>query len=733
MRGPATDETDRVADVPDRDSVLTPPVADRRPVERTHHGDTFVDPYEWLRDKENPEVISLLEAENAYAEGQTAHLASLRASLFDDYKARTQETDLSVPSYETHTTGQAYWYYSRTIEGKDYPLWCRVPASSQDEVPDLTGGSLPGEQVMLDGNVEAEGEKFFSLGALEVSPDGSRLLWAVDNSGDERYDVKLRQLADGSTTSIQRGIAANVTFGNDEWLFYTTVDEAWRPHQVWRHRLGSDPASDALVHQEDDERFWLWVGTSRDRSWVVLTLGSKLTGEARLVPTADPTATPRLVTPRREGLDYQVEATAERLWIIHNDRHPDFELACAPISDGEVAAPFDTWVSVLEPRPGERISEVEAYADHVVVEGRREGLPAVWIAPASDPASAEPLAFEEPLYEVSSSAHADFTTDRIRLNYTSMVTPHQVREVRLDTGVQTVLKQTPVLDHPRFGPYNPADYVQERAWATAGDGTRIPLSIVRRATTPVDASAPLVLYGYGSYEASMPIRFSVPRLSLLDHGFIYVITHIRGGGEMGRAWYEEGKLLAKTNTFTDFVDSARWLVDNGWTSPDRMVAEGGSAGGLLMGAVANLAPELFAGVHAAVPFVDALTTILNPDLPLTVTEWEEWGNPLEDAEVYAYMKSYSPYENLREVAYPAILATTGLNDTRVYYVEPLKWVQELRRTSHWGGQNPILLRTEMVAGHAGVTGRYEKWRELAWEMAWIIDRGGRGRAEGVQS
>ena len=302
------------------------------------------------------------------------------------------------------------------------------------------------------------------------------------------------------------------------------------------------------------------------------------------------------------------------------------------------------------------------------------------------------------------------------------MTPAQVREVRFDTREQTVLKQTPVLDHPEHGPYRAEDYVQERAWATATDGTRIPLSIVRRADTPVDGTAPTLLYAYGSYEISMPTRFSIPRLSLLDRGFIHVTAHIRGGGELGRHWYDAGKMLNKRNTFTDFVDSARWLVDNGWTQPDRLVAEGGSAGGLLMGAVANLAPELFAGIHAAVPFVDALTTILNPDLPLTVTEWEEWGDPLHDPEVYAYMKSYAPYENVREVAYPAILATTGLNDTRVYYVEPAKWVQQLRRSAAQAADRPILLRTEMVAGHAGVTGRYDKWREQAWELAWLVDR-----------
>lgn len=703
-----------------------PPIADRRPSERTHHGDTVVDNYEWLRDKANPEVISHLEAENAYTEALTAHLADLRDELFNDYKSRTQETDLSVPTYETHSTGEAFWYYTRTVEGKDYPLWCRVPASDRDSIPDLSGGgALPGEQVILDGNAEAEGKQFFSLGSLEVSPDGSLLMWATDNSGDERYDVQLRVLATGETFAAQQGVAGNVTWADDQTLFYTRVDEAWRPHQVWRHTLRSDVEQDVLVLQEDDERFWTWVSVSRDRAWVVLHLGSKLTGEARLVPVSDLAAAPRVVATRREGLDYDVEATAERLWIVHNRQHADFEVAVADLDrlpdEGELA-PVETWRQVLAPEPGTRFTDVEAYRDHVVVSGRRAGLSALWTAPADAPESAVALEFDEPVHEVSSQAEADFQTDRFRVNYTSLVTPPQVREVRFGDHSQTVLKQTPVLDHPQHGPYRSEDYVQERLWATAGDGTRIPLSMVRRADTPVDGSAPLVLYGYGSYEISIPPRFSTQRLSLLDHGIIYVIAHIRGGGELGRAWYDQGKLTHKKNSFTDFVDAGRWLVEQGWTRPDRMAAMGGSAGGLLMGAVANLAPDLFCAIHAAVPFVDALTTILDPDLPLTVTEWEEWGDPLHDPQVYAYMKGYTPYENIRPVAYPAILATTGLNDTRVYYVEPAKWVARLRAEAELSPDRPVLMRTEMVAGHAGVTGRYEKWREQAFEMAWLIDR-----------
>ncbi|MGA4507611.1 S9 family peptidase [Propionibacteriaceae bacterium G1746] len=706
------------------------PVADRRPIERSHHGDVVLDPYEWLREKSNPDVIAHLETENRYTEAMTQHLAGLRDDLFNDYKTRTLETDLSVPTWQTHTSGVTYWYYTRTIEGKEYPIWCRVPATDRDQVPDLALDSpVDGEQVLLDGNVEAEGKQFFSLGALETSPDGQLLMWATDNAGDERYDVFLRDLATGQTTALQRGVAGNVTWANDKVLLYSRVDEAWRPFQVWRHTLGTDVADDQLVFQEDDERFWTWVSVSRDRSWIVLHVGSKLTGEAWLVPAEAPDAAPRVVSPRTEGLDYDVEVSAERIWVTHNRVHADFEVAVVDLDQADLAAgaagplaPVDAWRPVLTPEHGTRFTDVDAYASHVVIEGRRDGLPAIWLAPSDAPADAAPLVFDEPVHEVSAQAEADWDTDRIRVDFTSMVTPPQVREVRFATGEQRVLKQTPVLDHPEHGPYRSGDYVQERVWASAVDGTRIPLSIVRHRDTPVDGTAPLVLYGYGSYEISVPARFSIQRLSLLDHGIIYAIAHIRGGGEMGRAWYEQGKLLQKVNTFTDFVAAGRWLVAEGYTSPDRMGAVGGSAGGLLMGAVANIAPDLFCAIHAAVPFVDALTTILDPDLPLTVTEWEEWGDPLHSAEVYAYMKTYTPYENIGRVAYPAILATTGLNDTRVYYVEPAKWVARLRAEAALDPARPVLMRTEMVAGHAGVTGRYEKWREAAFEMAWLIDR-----------
>lgn len=704
----------------------TAPVAERRPTRREHHGDVFVDHYEWLRDTADPAVLAHLEAENAHTEALTAHLEGLRTEVFDAIVARTQLTDLSVPEYVTHSDGQPYWYYARTVEGRDYPIWCRVPASDRDHRPDPSEEPTH-EQVLLDGNLEAAGREFFSLGAFSVSPDGATLAFSVDDSGDERFDLSLRTIATGENTGpLLTGIAHGIAWAGDTHLIYQRVDEAWRPWQVWRHELGKDPATDALVLEEPDERYWVGAHESRDRRWIVIANGSKLTAEWLLVPADQPASVPRPVARRRDDFDYSVEVGDGELFIVHNATSADFQVSRAVLDwsrDGDELAPKSTWTDLLGPLEGVRYTDVDAYAGHLVVSLRRDGLAGVDVL---GPQGLTPVPFADAVHEASPRSGDDFETDRIRISYTSLTTPASVLEYRFDTGELTTLKVTPVLDHPIHGPYRRDDYVEERQWVRAGDGTMVPLSIVRHRDTPIDGNAPCLLYGYGSYEVCIPPSFSIPRLSLLDHGFVFVIAHIRGGGEMGRHWYDQGKLTAKHNTFTDFVDAAQWLVEHRYTSPDGLVAEGRSAGGLLIGAVANLAPELFRAVHAGVAFVDALTTILDPSLPLTVTEWEEWGDPLHDPEVYAYMKSYTPYENIRPVRYPSVLATTGLNDTRVDVVEPTKWVQELRHTTLTDPERPVLQRTEMVAGHAGVTGRYEKWREIAFELAWIIDCGIRG-------
>jgi oligopeptidase B len=480
-----------------------------------------------------------------------------------------------------------------------------------------------------------------------------------------------------------------------------------------------------LVYEEHDERFWLGVELSRSEKYIEIALGSKITSEARLLRADRPTEEFALVKARQTGVEYSVDHWAhpsdpdrDVLLVVHNSAGKEnFELATAPITEP------GSWTPLIAHDPAVRILDAEAFAGHFVLEYRRDGLTGLAVHPIDDgvpSAKGTPIAFDEPIYSVGTGANPEYATDRVRLGYGSMVTPSSVYDYEIKTGQLTLLKQQPVL-----GDFDPAQYEQRRVWATAEDGTRVPISVVHRRGVQADGTAPCLLYGYGSYEASMDPYFSVARLSLLDRGFVFAIAHVRGGGEMGRYWYDQGKLLHKKNTFTDFVASGRALVEQGWAAADRLIARGGSAGGLLMGAIANLAPELWAGVLAEVPFVDALNTILDPTLPLTVMEWDEWGNPLESAEVYRYMKEYSPYENVQAVTYPRILVRTSMNDTRVGYHEPAKWVARLRATAVNGAGSDLLLKTEIEsAGHGGKSGRYDSWHEEAFALAWICTTAG---------
>ncbi|MEW2383716.1 S9 family peptidase [Micromonospora sp. NPDC047707] len=690
------------------------PVAKQVPTDRTHHGDTVVDEYAWLAVKDDPETIAYLTAENAYTEKRTTHLADLRGQLFEETRRRTQETDLSVPARKG-----GYWYYTRTVEGQQYGVHCRRAVRDDETDPpiSLDGAPLDGEEVLLDGNLLAEGHDFFALGAFDVSPDGRWLAYSTDFSGDERFTLRVKDLTTGELLPDE----VPDTFYGTAWsadasvLFYVTVDDAWRPNRVWRHTLGTPSSEDAVAHQEDDERFWVGVELTRSEKFVVIDIHSKVTSEVLVIPAGNPTGTPASVAPRRQGVEYTVEHHGHRFLILHNDGAEDFALAYTSAD-----APGD-WVPLIEHSPGTRLEAVDAFENHLVVTLRTNGLTGLRVLPigGGDPHDIE---FPEPLYSVGLGSNPEYRTRQVRLGYTSLVTPDSVYDYDLVTRQMTLRRQKPVLPGPDGRPYDATAYEQHRDWALADDGTRVPISLVCRAGTPRDGSAPCLIYGYGSYEASMDPWFSVARLSLLDRGVVFAVAHIRGGGELGRRWYDQGKLLAKKNTFTDFVACARHLVKAGWTAGDRLVARGASAGGLLMGAVANLAPDAFAGIVAQVPFVDALTSILDPSLPLTVTEWEEWGNPLDDPEVYAYMKSYTPYENVRAVDYPAILAVTSLNDTRVLYHEPAKWIARLRATAP---QGDYLLKTEMGAGHGGPSGRYDAWREEAFVNAWILDRLGR--------
>jgi oligopeptidase B len=689
-----------------------PPIAKRIEHRREHHGDVFVDPYEWLRDKSDPAVIEHLEAENAYTEQITDHLAPLRQKIFDEIKARTKETDLSVPVRRND-----WWYYTRSFEGKQYSVHCRCPITHPDDwtPPQFDEHTeVPGEQILLDENVLAEGHDYFALGAASVSVDAHTLAYSVDVLGDERYTLRFKDLRTGQLYDDEIvGIGAGATWAADNrTVYYTTVDDAWRPDTVWRHRVGAGLPAEKVYH-EPDEKFWLAVGRTRSDKYVFIAAGSAVTSEIRYADATDGHAEFLPVWPRREGVEYSVEHAVvggeDRFLILHNDGAENFTLVEAPVSDPTATR------TLIEHRDDVRLDAVDAFVGHLVVSYRSEALPRIQLWPLyadGEYGRPEDFTFESELMSAGLSGNPNWDSPKLRIGATSFVTPVRIYDVDLATGERTLLREQPVL-----GDYRPEDYVERRDWATATDGARIPVSIIHR--VGLQFPAPTLLYGYGAYESCEDPRFSIARLSLLDRGMVFAIAHVRGGGELGRPWYEHGKLLEKANTFTDFVAVAAHLIKSDVTRPENLVALGGSAGGLLIGAVANMAPQLFAGFLAQVPFVDALTTILDPSLPLTVTEWDEWGNPLADENVYHYMKSYSPYENVGAKDYPPILAMTSLNDTRVYYVEPAKWVAALRYMKT--DAHPVLLKTEMSAGHGGISGRYERWKEAAFQYAWLLD------------
>jgi oligopeptidase B len=706
---------------------MQPPVADKRPTSTEIHGHHRTDDYEWLREKDSPEVTAYLEAENAYTQERTAHLADLRQSIFDEIKARTLETDLSVP-----TRNRGYWYYGRSFAGKEYGASCRVPVAAvsdsgeddwtpprpaEDTDPDQP--ALPGEEVLLDLDALAEGHEFFSVGGSAVSPDGTLLTYSTDVVGDERYTIRVKDLATGDLRADEIvGALGGATWDRaGENFYYTTIDDAWRADKIWRHRLGTTQADDELVHHETDGRFWVGVGRTRSDRFLVIASGSKTTSEYRFLDADSPDDGWRVFAERREGLEYSLDHAVlggeDTFLVLHNHTGPDFELGTAPIAP----TPAEDWEPLVAHDPAVRLEDVDAFAGHFVLHQRSQGLTQLRILELDEKGVGDDylVEFDQEVYTVGSAGNPGFHQPVVRLGYTSMAVPSSVYDYDVRSRALTLLRRAPVL-----GGYDPDDYEEHRLWATADDGELVPISIVARRgrTGPV----PALLYGYGAYETSIDPYFSIARLSLLDRGGAFAIAHVRGGGEMGRRWYDDGKLFAKQNSFSDFIACARHLIDAGWTTPDTLVAEGASAGGLLMGAITNQAPDLFAGVVAGVPFVDALTTMLDATLPLTVTEYDEWGNPEADPAVYDYMAGYAPYDNVAATDYPPILAETSLNDTRVLYVEPAKWVAKLRATAV--GRRDVLLRTEMSAGHGGVSGRYKSWHDRAFSLAWILDRMG---------
>jgi oligopeptidase B len=678
-------------------------------------------------------VLTYLEAENAYLEETLAPLAGLRESLFEEMKARILETDMSVPARQG-----PWWYYGRTEEGKSYGIHCRRPAGAADQLPPA-GEPGAEEQILLDENRLAEGHEYFSVGTAVVSPDHGVLAYGTDTKGDERYDLHFEVLSPGGHGVSAPEVVPETGYGlawssDSAVVFYVRYDDAMRPFQLWRHQLGGDPSADSLVLQEDDRRFSMGTGRTRDGAFVLVALHSTNSTEWLALPADDPTGEPRVVMPRREGLEYAVDHLAglggQPGWfvVLTNEDAKDFRVLAAPDTALGTSA---EWREIVRHRPGVRIEDVEAFAGALVLSERAAAETLVRILPlaaaagsSGDPLGGDLLAASwiVPSTESPSSTWLGLNPEpelrSLRFGRTSMVTPSAVLQITLDTRAETLLKQEPVL-----GDFDPALYVTSRQWATAGDGAQVPISLVHR--RDLTWPAPCLLYGYGAYEISIDPAFSHHRLSLLDRGLVFAIAHVRGGGELGRSWYEDGRMEHKTNTFGDFIACARHLVAEGIARPDALAGRGGSAGGLLIGAVANTAPELFAALVAQVPFVDIVTTMLDDELPLTVGEWEEWGNPLADRDAYFEMLSYSPYDNVSGVnedgsrrTYPDLLVTTGLNDPRVSYWEPAKWVAKLRTVSP---TTKVLLKTELGAGHGGPSGRYDAWKEEALVFAFLLD------------
>ena len=674
---------------------VEPPFAPERPKVLEAHGDKRVDPYYWLRDKNDPEVIAYLEAENAYAEAVMAPTAPLQERLYHETIGRIQETDYSAP-----TLHKGWWTYVRTVEGLDYEIYCRRRATMDSP-----------EEVLLDGNELAKGHDYFDLGYVERSPDENLVAYAVDLDGSERHVLRFRQLASGTDLDdVIPGVYYGSAWSADSrTFFYVVPDAAMRPFQVWRHTLGTPADGDVLVTQEDDERFELSVEPTKSERYIVFASTSQVTSELSVLESDDPTGKPRLVEARRHGVEYSLDHQGDRFLILTNDGARNFRLMAAPVA----SSGRESWTELVPERPDVRLNYTDVFVNHVVLGQRADGLQRLEVL---DCATGSLHVVEQPdsAYTAFPGSDPNYDGSVMRFFYTSLTAPFSAVDYDMRTRERTVVKEQPVR-----GGYNRADYTTERIWAVAPDGVRVPMSIVYRLNLRRDASNPVLLTGYGAYELSTDPMFDPGRLSMLDRGFVYAIAHVRGGGEMGRRWYEDGKFLHKTNTFTDFIACAERLIELGYTNSRRLAIRGRSAGGLLIGAVLNMRPDLFACAVAQVPFVDALTTMLDDKLPLTVNEFDEWGNPAEE-DFYRYMKAYSPYDNVRPAEYPALLVTAGLNDPRVSYWEPAKWVAKLRVLNR--GDRVLLLKTQMGSGHSGPSGRYESWREEAFIAAFVLDQ-----------
>ena len=671
------------------------PVAAIKPHEMTIHGDTRVDNYYWLNDRENPEVIAYLEAENEYLTQVMGHTDDFQDDLFEEMKGRIKKDDASAP-YEWN----GFWYYTRYEPDGEYALHCRRPGT-------MTGP----EEVMLDGNAMGEGLSYFSLRGVDVSPDAKLVVYGVDDVGRRRYTLRVKNLETGQTLpDAIPAVTGNVAWAMDNrTLFYGKQDpETLRSYQIWRHVLGTDPAEDVLVYEEKDDTFNCYVDRSKSDKYLIIASSQTLSNEYRILEADNPLGEFRVFQPRQRDLEYSVDHQGDRFLVLTNLHARNFRLMECPEDKTWLAS----WQEVIPHREEVMLVDVEVFADFLVVAERHGGLRHLRVMDLQSGASHE-LDFGEATWSVYGAANPNMDTTLLRYGYSSLTTPSSTFGYDMKTRQKFLVKQQEIL-----GGFDAANYQAEYLQVPARDGAMVPVSLVYRKGFTPDGTSPLLLYAYGSYGLSRDASFSSSRLSLLDRGFVFAIAHIRGGQEMGRQWYEDGKLLNKKNTFTDFIDCGRHLVAEGYTANDRLFAAGGSAGGLLVGAVVNMAPELWRGAEAAVPFVDVVTTMLDETIPLTTGEYDEWGNPNEKV-YYDYMLSYSPYDNVKAQAYPAMLVTTGLHDSQVQYFEPAKWVAKLRALKT--DDNPLIFKINMEAGHGGKSGRFRRLEEQALAYAFFLD------------
>jgi oligopeptidase B len=678
-------------------SAATPPVAKKDPHETEIHGDVRIDDYFWIKDKEDPEVVKYLEAENAYTAAVMKPTEAIQEKLYSEMLGRIQQTDLTVP-----TRDRGYWYYSRTEKGKQYDIFCRKKGS-----PDAA------EEVMIDGNAMAKGQKFFAVGGREVSDDGNLLAFATDTTGFREYMLSVKDLRTGKLLEDRFVKAASFEWAADnKTIFYAAEDHAKRPFKLWRHTVGEPREKDVPVYEEKDELYRLSVHRSKDRKYLFRSSHSANTSEQWYLPADTPAGEWKVILPREEKHEYSADHRDGLFYLRTNKGGAtNFKVVTCPVDDPDPGR----WKEFLPHDPAILRQGVGLYKVHAVVAEREAGLPHVRVIDLRT-GKQHRVEFPEPVYEVFGAGSPEFDTDTVYLAYTSLVTPRSVYEYDLNTRERKLLKRMEVL-----GGYDPEKYTSERIYAIAADGTKVPISLVYRKGLKKDGTAPLLLSGYGSYGATVPAVFNSNRLSLLDRGAVFAHAHIRGGSDLGRQWYDDGKLLNKKNTFTDFIACADHLVKEKYCSRDRLVIQGGSAGGLLIGAVVNMRPDVCKAAVLNVPFVDVINTMLDPNLPLTVQEYLEWGNPNKTDE-YEYIKGYCPYTNLAQKAYPAMLVTTSLNDSQVLYHEPTKYVAKLRTLKT--DSNPLILKCNMAGGHGGPSGRYDAIKEQAFVTAFVLDQMG---------